>query len=436
MSKREQRTASKWSPCWAGLLLLIASATAVADAIHEGVASCAGGTCHAATVPFGESGIRGDEYFIWQTQDVHGKAFATLGSERSRKIGQALGISPQTDRACLSCHTESVPQNLRGAKFQTSDGIGCETCHGGAQNWLKEHTRPGLSLAEKERMGMFPTWRGAERAQLCLSCHQGNAERPITHAMMAAGHPPLLFELDTFTSLQPPHYDRDADYQRRKGGQSGMLDWQIGQGAAAKMYLEGLAEGRFQQGVFPELVHFDCAACHHAMGAGRAMLGRNGAAAIGAVPLADTHLHWLGLWLHAVAPERGRLWQQQVAQLQTAAQTSPTALKAQAAALLQQLRGDVLPRMQQQTPSATQLRQMLQSLSSASRGARAGDFATAQQAAMASVVFANALAAQGAPISPAGRAAIDALYAAARSADAFPMQEYHRALNALMSGIK
>ena len=93
MSIREQHAASRWSQCWAGLLLLIASATASADAIHEGVASCAGGTCHAATVPFGESGIRGDEYFIWQTQDVHGKAFATLGSERSQKMGQKLGIN-------------------------------------------------------------------------------------------------------------------------------------------------------------------------------------------------------------------------------------------------------------------------------------------------------------------------------------------------------
>ena len=73
----------------AALGLALAPSARAAD-LHQGVASCAGGICHASSQPLGNSGIRRDEYFIWQQRDPHARATATLGSERSRRIGAAL----------------------------------------------------------------------------------------------------------------------------------------------------------------------------------------------------------------------------------------------------------------------------------------------------------------------------------------------------------
>ena len=416
---------------FAGLLALASTQLAAKpDDRHEGVASCAGGTCHGATAPLGDHGIRQDEYFIWQKQDVHAKAFPALANERSRRIGSILGINPQTAPQCLACHTEVVPQHLRGERFLTSDGIGCESCHGASQRWLSEHTRPGISLKEKEQLGMRATWRPQVRAQLCLTCHQGDAQHPITHAMMAAGHPPLLFELDTFASLEPPHYDRDADYAKRKGTQLASRDWATGQMVAAQQFLQGIAAGRMDNGLFPELVHFDCAACHHGMNAGRFVPGRTGATPPGAVPLADTHLHWVGVWLNAMAPAGAAAWQKEWQALQLAMAQSPAAVRTVAGRMAGIVQAN-LPAVQSQTPSAAQLRQMLASVAALAKGTRAGDFASAQQAAMASVVLANSLEAQGQPVGAGARAAIDALYASAKSADNFSMTDYHRALDAL-----
>lgn len=404
------------------------AATGKGEAKHEGVASCAGGTCHGATAPLGDHGIRQDEYFIWQKQDVHGKAYLALAGEKSRQIGLRMGLDPLRASSCLSCHTETVPEHLRGERFLSSDGIGCEACHGPAGHWLAEHTKPGISLAEKESIGMRPTWKPQVRAQLCLSCHQGDAQHPITHAMMAAGHPPILFELDTFTTLQPPHYDRDADYAKRKGVQNPSRDWALGQVTAAQQFLQGISSGRLGSAMFPELMNFDCAACHHSMTAGRVTPGRTGAMPGGTVPLADTQLHWVGLWLQVMAPQTAEQWQKSWLALQSASGQSPAAVRAAASRMLGLLNGGVMPLALSQSPNTAQLQRLLDSIGALGRSSRAGDFATAQQAAMASVVMVNSLQASGAGGDAATRKAIDALYASVKSPDSFVMADYHRAL--------
>ncbi len=54
------------------------------------------------------------------------------------------------------------------------------------------------------QMGMYDTKNLVKRAEKCLSCHVSDAERNADHELIAAGHPDLLFELDTFTALLPP----------------------------------------------------------------------------------------------------------------------------------------------------------------------------------------------------------------------------------------
>jgi hypothetical protein len=114
--------------------------------------------------------------------------------------------------------------------------------------------------------GMYPTDDPFARAKLCLSCHLGDDTRFVTHRIMGAGHPRLSFELDTFTALQPAHFEVDQDYIERKKVFDGLQTWAIGQTIAVKRTIDlMLNPKRAYDGIFPELVFFDCHACHHPM---------------------------------------------------------------------------------------------------------------------------------------------------------------------------
>ena len=54
----------------------------------------------------------------------------------------------------------------------------------------------------------------AQRAEVCVSCHVGNVEqgKVVTHAMFAAGHPPLpSFEIVNFSRNEPQHWRNPVD---------------------------------------------------------------------------------------------------------------------------------------------------------------------------------------------------------------------------------
>lgn len=418
----------------AALGLVLAPLARAAD-LHQGVASCAGGICHASSQPLGNSGIRRDEYFIWQQRDPHARATATLGGERSRRIGALLGLDPQSAPQCLACHADAIAPAQRGERWLASDGIGCEVCHGGSERWLAEHSRPGLSLAQKAAMGMTATWQPEVRAALCLDCHQGDASHPISHAMMAAGHPPLLFELDTFSTLQPPHYDRDADYAERKGGADAARDWAVGQALAADRLLGALAQGQLGQGLMPELVYFDCEACHHPLTAGRWQPGRNAGTAPGTPPLADAPLYWLGLWLQVVAPEAAPEWHRQLVALQASTGQGHPALQAAARTARAQLQERLLPLLRERRLDAAQLKSLLRAIASTGESVRGRDFLAAQQSAMAALVIGDALAQRGLTPTPAQRQATEALYAAVRERERFQPADYQAALRRLRDSL-
>jgi hypothetical protein len=235
---------------------------------HLGVTSCAGSTCHGAVEPFKGSNVLQNEYATWQRQDKHARAYAVLLNDRSKRIARNLGLeNAHTAKVCLDCHADNVPENTRGRQFQLSDGVGCEACHGGARRWLGIHVA-GSTHAENVAAGMYPTEEPMARARLCLSCHFGEASptKFVTHKIMGAGHPRMSFELDTFTTIQPAHYVVDEDYRKRKAAPNGVQVWAVGQSLAMAALLESaLDANRNRQGVFPELVQFDCHACHHQM---------------------------------------------------------------------------------------------------------------------------------------------------------------------------
>lgn len=112
---------------------------------------------------------------------------------------------------------------------------------------------------------MYPTDEPIARARLCLSCHFGNRKKFVDHRLMGAGHPRQSFELALFSILQPYHWEPDDDYiERGKAVPNDIQLWAIGQAVAIDEILDAMLDpNRNKLGLFPELVLYDCHACHH-----------------------------------------------------------------------------------------------------------------------------------------------------------------------------
>jgi hypothetical protein len=66
--------------------------------------------------------------------------------------------------------------------------------------------------------------------------------------------------------LEPAHFRADDDWHKRKGDYNPIKIWAIGQVIASQMLLNAFADPKLgRDGIFPELVLFDCHACHHPM---------------------------------------------------------------------------------------------------------------------------------------------------------------------------
>ena len=234
---------------------------------YLGVVTCAGSTCHGAGHPVGDARISQTEFLSWHRDDAHAKAYRVLIEDKGQRIAHKLGLeNAGTAPECLGCHTTFVPAEVRGKRFQLSDGVGCESCHGPASKWLGQHVTGEASREDNIKAGMVRTEEPVVRAALCLSCHLGTQEKFANHRLMGAGHPRLSFELDTYTLLQPAHYRVDADYRERKRLASHVQVWAIGQIVAATRTFELFTSDKWaSKSALPELAFFDCHACHHPM---------------------------------------------------------------------------------------------------------------------------------------------------------------------------
>jgi len=233
--------------------------------LHLGVASCAGSNCHGAARPYQNSSVVQNEYTIWNREDPHSKSYAVLLNDRSKRIARNLGLPkpPEASKICLDCHADNVPVSLRGKRFDINDGVGCEACHGGGNRYLGPHVSGEVTHQQNLDLGLYPTEKPEERAQLCIQCHVGDQERFAIHKIMGAGHPRISFELDTFTEVHK-HYVMDTDYLKRKGVYSHVNTWAIGQIKAARRFIDLYNNGKHShRGLMPELSFFDCEACHH-----------------------------------------------------------------------------------------------------------------------------------------------------------------------------
>lgn len=240
-----------------------------AKAKHVGVVNCASSLCHGSITEWKGSNVLQNEYVTWSRVDKHAlRANQVLWNDQSKRIAKNLGLKQPAHEAkvCVDCHGHNPPTEYRGERFRASDGVSCEACHGPAENWVKSHVAPGATHQDNVKNGLYPTSDPVALAKLCLSCHFGNKDKFVTHRIMGAGHPRISFELDTFTHTQPAHFVVDEDWNKRKGQWDGIRLWAIGQALAAQEQLDVILDPkRGRDGLFPELVVFDCHACHHPM---------------------------------------------------------------------------------------------------------------------------------------------------------------------------
>ena len=191
---------------------------------YTGAASCGASNCHGSTKPKADF-PKLNENIVWFQKDKHAKAYATLTNEKLKsgvspsKIATNLKLGKaETSSKCLVCHAVDVKPELRGPKFDISEGVHCDGCHGPAEKWLEPHAEKGWTHEQSVKVGMYDTKNFLLRAEKCVSCHLA-----IEHEMVAAGHPDLLaFELDTFSATMPPHW-------RDKGAWAGSKAWATGQ---------------------------------------------------------------------------------------------------------------------------------------------------------------------------------------------------------------
>ncbi|MFX8824826.1 multiheme c-type cytochrome, partial [Acinetobacter baumannii] len=93
--------------------------------------------------------------------------YSTLLGAKSDAITARLGLGPAKDaQSCLVCHAENAPADRRGSRYQVTDGVGCEACHGPAAAWIASHTRGYKDNAARQADGLYPTWDLQSRAQL------------------------------------------------------------------------------------------------------------------------------------------------------------------------------------------------------------------------------------------------------------------------------
>jgi hypothetical protein len=261
--------------------LLAARAAADSDGAGKyiGPGSCAATSCHGSVKPVAGSRILQDEYSTWILKDKHSRAYRALTGEVGERMSRILKLGAKSEEApkCLACHALYTAPEQRGRAFEIAEGVSCENCHGPAQGWLGQHTARDSAErhAESVRLGMTDTRGVISRAKKCLECHLGTREKFVDHEMIAAGHPDLYFELDSFSAVMPRHWKMPREGADAKpvedAAWAGVRDWSTGQAVQLRAAMDRLtwrakSERSDRKDVWPEYSELSCFACHHALG--------------------------------------------------------------------------------------------------------------------------------------------------------------------------
>ena len=244
---------------------------------YIGPGSCAATSCHGSVKPVGGSRILQNEYSTWIIKDKHGRAYQALTGDVGERMARILRIGAKAEEApkCLACHALYTKSEQRGRVFEISEGVSCENCHGPASAWLGPHTTRSWPHEKSIALGMYDTRNVIHRTEKCMECHLGNKDKFVDHEMIAAGHPDLFFELDSFSAVMPRHWKTPRESEPGKPAEDaawvGVREWSTGQAVQLRAAMERLtwrAKGeRFdKKDVWPEYSELSCFACHHSLG--------------------------------------------------------------------------------------------------------------------------------------------------------------------------
>jgi hypothetical protein len=254
--------------------LLIAAENEPAKYIGPG--SCAASSCHGSVKPVPDSRILQNEYSTWIIKDKHSKAYQALTGDVGERMARILKLGSKAEDApkCLACHALYATPEQRGRAFEIADGVSCENCHGPSSAWLGRHTERNWTHEQSVALKMEDTRNVIHRTEKCLECHLGSQNKFVDHEMIAAGHPDLYFELDSFSAVEPRHWKTPRESAPGKpvedGTWNGVRDWSTGQAVQLRASLERLSwrakgERYDKKDVWPEYAELSCFACHHAL---------------------------------------------------------------------------------------------------------------------------------------------------------------------------
>ena len=246
---------------------------------YIGPGSCAATSCHGSVKPVADSRILQTEYTTWILKDKHSRAYQALTGDVGERMARILklGAKAEDSPKCLACHALYTTLEQRGRAFEISEGVSCENCHGPAQGWLGQHTERDSpeKHAKSLALGMHDTRDVIHRTEKCLQCHLGTKERFVDHEMIAAGHPDIYFELDSFSAVMPRHWKQPRESAPGKPAEDpnwvGVRDWSAGQAVQLRAAMERLTwrakgERYDKKDIWPEYSELSCIACHHSLG--------------------------------------------------------------------------------------------------------------------------------------------------------------------------
>ena len=136
-----------------------------------------------------KSEAKGAQFVKWEASP-HAHAYKTLLTDQSKEIAKKMGIkeAPEAADQCLKCHVtgHGAKAELLGKKYDMTEGVTCEGCHGAAADWKKVHKK---DPAEAAKLGMAQP----VDEKVCLTCHNEESPtyKPFKYAekLAAIAHP-------------------------------------------------------------------------------------------------------------------------------------------------------------------------------------------------------------------------------------------------------
>jgi plasmid stabilization system protein ParE len=248
----------------------------------------------------------------------------------------------------------------------------------------------------------------------------------------------MSFELDTFTTLQPAHFEIDDDYTRRKTVYDGVKTWAIGQAMAIGRTIDLMTDpARGRDGIFPELVFFDCHACHHPMSNLRWQPRRGTGLKPGIVRLNDSNLVMLRVIARHVDQDIGDALFQDTLALH-AASTEGIEATAKAAKALRQAIDKLVGILKSYSFGPADIQALLRGVVEEGLAGEYADYAAAEQATMALGSIVDAMKRSG--MIDSGQlepmiVALEACYKAVEKDEAYKPAEFAEALGLFKAAI-